>query len=57
LPAYTVCDLVMRAEHRGLQLMAGINNLFGAVYSTVGYSGTYYPMPERNFYLSLRAAF
>jgi len=44
--------------HKGrLQLSVGINNLFNRVYSTVAYSGTYYPMPERNYYIGLRYKF
>ena len=57
LPAYTVWDTALRIEGRGLQVSAGINNLFNEVYSTLAFSETYYPMPERNFYVALRSTF
>ncbi len=57
LAAYVVCDTVLRLERGKWQVTAGINNLFNEIYSTVGYSGTFYPMPERNYYLALRATF
>lgn len=57
LSAYVVCDTVLRLERGKWQLTAGINNLFNEIYSTVGYSGTFYPMPERNYYLAVRATF
>jgi iron complex outermembrane receptor protein len=57
LPAYVVFDTAVRFEKGRLQLSVGINNLFNRVYSTVAYSGTYYPMPERNYYIGLRYKF
>ena len=57
LPAYVVCDTALRFQRGRLQLSAGINNLFNEVYSTVGYSATYYPMSERNYYVELRWQF
>jgi len=57
LPAYTVWDTAIRFEHGAFQLALGVNNLFNEVYSTVAYSATYYPMPERNYYAALRARF
>ena len=57
LPSYVVCDTALRFQMGGLQLSAGINNLFNEVYSTIGYSATYYPMPERNYYAELRWRF
>ena len=54
LPSYAVCDAVLRFERGGAQLSVGVSNLFNEVYSTVAFSGTYYPMPERTFYVALR---
>ena len=54
LESYTVCDAVVRFERDGAQVSFGVNNLFNEVYSTVAYSGTYYPMPARTFYVALR---
>ncbi|BAZ92670.1 uncharacterized protein FOKN1_0266 [Thiohalobacter thiocyanaticus] len=53
LDAYQVADLKLSWEHRAVRLFAGANNLFDEVYSTVGYSENYYPMPERNFHAGL----
>ena len=36
---------------------AVVSNLFDEVYSTIGYSATYYPMPGRSFYLEARYRF
>ena len=57
LPSYLVCDTALRFQKGALQLSIGVNNIFNEVYSTVGYSATYYPMPERNYYVELRARF
>jgi iron complex outermembrane receptor protein len=58
LPSYTVFDLALRLDlGGGAQLAAGVNNLFDKVYSTIAFSETYYPMPERNAYASLRWRF
>ncbi|HMM75564.1 MAG TPA: TonB-dependent receptor [Gammaproteobacteria bacterium] len=57
LPPYTTCDLSMRWTHRRLELFAGVSNLFNEIYSTVGYSATVYPMPERHAYAGLRLSF
>ncbi len=58
LPSYTVFDLAMRFDlGSGAQLAAGVNNLFDKVYSTISFAETYYPMPERNAYASLRWRF
>ncbi len=54
LESYTVCDAVVRFERDGAQVSFGVNNLFNEVYSTVAFSGTYYPMPARTFYVALR---
>jgi iron complex outermembrane receptor protein len=58
LPSYTVFDFALRFDlGGGAQLAAGINNVFDKVYSTIAFSETYYPMPERNGYASLRWRF
>ncbi|MGE3772531.1 MAG: TonB-dependent receptor, partial [Gammaproteobacteria bacterium] len=57
LPPYTTCDLSARWTHRRVELFAGVNNLFDEIYSTVGYSATVYPMPERHAYAGLRLSF
>lgn len=54
LPAYTVYDLAARYTLGDAEWTAAVNNLFDKTYSTTGYSATYYPMPGRNFVLSLR---
>ena len=47
LPSYTVFDLAFSIRAGAATWSAGINNLFDKVYSTLAYSNTYYPMPER----------
>lgn len=47
LPSYTVFDLAFSTRAGAATWSAGINNLFDKVYSTLAYSNTYYPMPER----------
>lgn len=54
LPAYTFCDVALRYRLRRLEVFGGINNLNDAHYSTVAYSNTLYPMPERNAFAGLR---
>ena len=54
LPSYLVVDTALQFTRGNTQLSIGINNVFNEVYSTVAYSGTYYPMPGRNFYLQVQ---
>jgi len=54
LPSYLVVDTALRFTRGNTQISVGINNLFNEVYSTIAYSGTYYPMPGRNYYLQLQ---
>ena len=54
LQSYAVCDAALRFERDGVQVSFGVSNLFNEVYSTVAFSGTYYPMPARTFYVALR---
>lgn len=53
LPSYTIWDTALRFKLDKAELSAGINNLTNRAYSTLGYSSTYYPMPERNAYVRL----
>lgn len=57
LPAHTVWNLALRRAWRGMRMSIGVNNLFGEVYSVLGYSASYYPMPGRNFHLTLQGDF
>jgi len=57
LPSYVVCDLALRIPQGRWLWSAVAANLFNEVYSTVGYSATYYPMPGRSFYLEARYRF
>lgn len=54
LPSYTVVDMAWRFHWKGFELAAGISNLFNRAYSTMAYSATYYPMPQRNGYVQVR---
>ena len=57
MPAYPVYDMSARYAIGDLEIAAAVNNLFDKVYSTLGYSATYYPMPGRNYALSARWRF
>ncbi len=57
LPRYLVVDTAVRVSLGSAELSAGINNLTNRAYSTLGYSATYYPMPERNAFVRLRFGF
>ncbi|MBX9632646.1 MAG: TonB-dependent receptor [Burkholderiales bacterium] len=57
LPSYVVCDLAVRVPQGRWLWSAVAANLFDEVYTTVGYSATYYPMPGRSFYLEGRYRF
>ena len=57
LPSYTLWDTALRAKIGRAQIAFGINNLTNKVYSTLGYSGTFYPMPGRTFYGSASMSF
>ena len=54
LPSYTVVDTTWQKKIGATQWSLGINNLFNRTYSTLGYSATYYPMPDRSVYARLR---
>lgn len=53
LPSYTVCDLSYSIRAGAATMSAGIDNVFNRVYSTLAYSETYYPMPERTAWVAL----
>ena len=57
LPRYLVVDTAVRISLGAAELTAGINNLTNRAYSTLGYSATYYPMPERNAFVRVRFGF
>jgi outer membrane receptor protein involved in Fe transport len=57
LAPYTVADTVLRFNYGPAQLSLGVNNIFNEVYSTVGFSNTFFPMPQRNYYAALRLIF
>ncbi|MEM7304174.1 MAG: TonB-dependent receptor [Pseudomonadota bacterium] len=57
LEPYTVVNLNGRYEFSYFELFAGVQNLTNEVYSTIAYSSTYYPMPERNGFIGLRSSF
>ena len=57
LPRYLVVDTAVRVSLGTAELSAGINNLTNRAYSTLGYSATYYPMPERNAFVRVRFGF
>ena len=54
LSAYTVFDAAVHFERDALRVSVGVNNLFDKVYSPLGFSATYYPMPDRNLWVALR---
>ena len=54
LPRYTIFDSAIRFQLGATELTVGINNLTNRAYSTLGFSATYYPMPERNAFVRLR---
>lgn len=54
LPPYTTCDVRARARWKQAEFFVGINNVFNEIYSTIAYSATVYPMPERSAYAGVR---
>ena len=57
LEAYRVMDAKLSYRRNRLQLFVGVNNLFNELYSTLSFSETVYPMPERHFYGGLSWTF
>jgi iron complex outermembrane receptor protein len=54
LPAYQVLDTAWRLQWRQCQITLGVNNVLDRAYSTLAFSNTYYPMPERHAYVALK---
>ncbi len=50
LESYKLFDVKLTYHFKSLKVFAGVNNIFNELYSTVGYSENYYPMPTRNFF-------
>ena len=57
LDPYTVVDLNGSYTFASLELFGGIQNLTNEVYSPIGYSNTFNPMPDRNGFVGLRFDF
>lgn len=57
LPSYTLVDTALRCAWSVFNVTVGVNNMFDRAYSTLAYSATSYPMPERNFYARLGVTF
>ena len=53
LDPHTVVDAKISYRYKKYRVALGINNLFNEIYSTSVYSGTYFPMPERNLFASI----
>ena len=57
LPSYNLVDLRLDWRGKRVHAFAGVNNLTDEVYSTLGFSETYYPMPGRNYFTGVSYAF
>ncbi|MDR0564411.1 MAG: TonB-dependent receptor [Azoarcus sp.] len=57
LPSYTLLDTALRVKFGKAQVVLGISNLTNKVYSALGYSGSFYPMPGRTFYGAVSGTF
>ena len=53
LDSYGVVDAKVSYDMQGLQLFAGVNNLFNKVYATSVYSRNFYPLPDTNYYVGV----
>lgn len=53
LDPFTVVDAKISYRINRYRFALGINNLFNEIYATSVYSGTYFPMPERNLFASI----
>lgn len=49
LASYTTTDAKLTYQRDKVEVFLSVINLFNEMYSTSGYSGTFYPMPDRNF--------
>jgi outer membrane receptor protein involved in Fe transport len=54
LPAYQVVDTSWRWQWGDFQATWGVNNLLDKAYSTLAFSNTVYPMPERHAYVAVK---
>ena len=54
LPAYQVVDTAWRWHWGDFQATWGVNNLLDKAYSTLAFSNTLYPMPDRHAYVTLK---
>lgn len=57
LDGFTVVDSKIHYRLGEHQATLGVNNLFNEIYATSVYSGTYFPMPGRNYYAAINLAF
>ncbi|MEW6265793.1 MAG: TonB-dependent receptor [Thermodesulfobacteriota bacterium] len=57
LQPYSTFDAKLSYDYRNLRFFCGVNNIFDELYSVVGYSETYYPLPGRNFYAGVEFLF
>lgn len=58
LDSYAVVDTKMTWEVvENMKLYCGVNNLFDELYATTAYFGSYYVMPERNYYAGMEWSF
>ena len=58
LDAYTVVDTKVSWNYtRTLKLYCGINNLFDELYASTAYYGSYYVMPDRNYFCGIEWKF
>ncbi len=57
LDAYRVTDIKLSWQENEVEIFLSVLNVFDEVYSTSGYSGTFYPMPERNFMAGIKYSY
>jgi iron complex outermembrane receptor protein len=57
LGGYTVLNLALRYLYRNLTLAARLNNVTGKEYVDTASPGSFFPAPERNFWISARLDF
>lgn len=54
LDSYVTTDAKVTFKHDKAEVFLSLMNMFDEVYSTSGYSGTFYPMPERNLMAGIK---
>jgi iron complex outermembrane recepter protein len=57
LKPYTVSNAKLNFDYKNASAFIGVNNIFNEIYSTLAYSQTFYPLPERNFYTGVSLTF